>query len=231
MRYAVRMESGDRSKRLQTAGFLEKKVLGLGPDVFRLIVRKDDTYLGYLTGFFNVPGVFGPYDSEINGHVGIDCSHLVVGAWREFSGRRIPFTNVTGLRYNYPKRGFFRLISDDLYLNSDGHLYDRYDPTTHRLSGEHALKIDSAGVQPGDVILFNYEPNPKRRSWDHAGVLFADSGPDGKPNGRLDGWDLIFNAGPAEASINPLSGPEFVSAAQPTRIAVMRWNDPETNKE
>jgi|GEM_PF-5386636 len=215
MRYSASLENADGSVRL-VAPTLESfnPDLGRQENAARVVIRRDDSYLGYLTGYFNVPGVFGPYDVEIKQHLGVDCSHMAVNAWREYAGRDVPFTNVTGLRTNHVRSGYLRLVAGDLYLDSTGRLYKTYDAATRRLSDEAAVE-----AREGDLLVFEYTANPKRRQWDHVGMLFKHlhAGP------NLGAEDLLIQAGPAEPDVAALASDAFVEPNQPTRVAVLRW--------
>lgn len=210
MRYTVVAQKKDGSKRLSAPTLARyEPTSGIRDDVARIEIRADDSYLGYLTGYFNVPGVFGPYDPEIERHLGIDCSHFVVGAWREYSRKNIPFTNVTGLRTTHVQRGYLSEVTEDLWLDSTGHFYKSYDRAQRRLQEPIQIKPEK-----GDLILFNYSTDPKRRQWDHIGVFYDVSSEN----------TLVLHTGPAEPGIDPLAGPMFADPAQPTRVAILRWN-------
>lgn len=214
MRYTAIIEAADSSFRLSAPTMKNFSPGHDGDAVARVVIRRDDSYLGYLTGYFNVPGVFGPYDNEIKGHLGVDCSHMVVNAWREFSGQAVPFTNVTGLRTSHVKKGYLEEVSGDVYLDSDGSLYKTYDRETRSLSVP--MKIEA---REGDLVLFEYSANPKRRQWDHIGVVYQHR----KPGDSLGPQDLLIHSGPSEAMISPLASSAFVQPSDPTRIAVLRW--------
>jgi len=179
----------------------------------RVIVRENHSYTGYLTGYFNVPGVFGSYEAQVLQHIGVDCADLVVGARREFARKTIPFTNVTGLRTRFQSR-YLTLVAGDVWLSSNGRIYRHYDARRGVLTNE--AKIEA---QIGDVIVFNYSTDAKRPQWDHVGVLYQRA----TTSKILSGHDRLIHAGPAEAHVDRLAGEKFVVPSQPTRIAVLRW--------
>ena len=136
-----------------------------------------------------------------------------MGARREYKDKEIPFTNVTGLRTTYAER-YLRLVEGDLWLSANGKLYRRYNPRSGALTGETQVE-----ARLGDVIVFSYSTNAKRRQWDHAGVLYERA----TASRLLNGNDSLLHAGPAEAHIDRLSSEKFVLPTQPTRIAILRW--------
>lgn len=64
-----------------TPGIETAKIGGISPSVFRVSIRECDGYLGYLTTYFNVPGVFGSVPSQSNNYLGIDCVDALVAAF------------------------------------------------------------------------------------------------------------------------------------------------------
>ncbi|MBI5555785.1 MAG: hypothetical protein HY920_08055 [Elusimicrobia bacterium] len=226
MRYGVVIEYKDVSgarKRLGSPGMERYANNGISNEVCRVTVQQDVSYLGYLTGYFNVPGVFGSYPAQVDNYVGVDCADLVVGGWNKYKGKRIPYTNVTGLRYSLPTGGLMKLILSDHYYDSDGIIYAKYNDAAGAPADQKIIKIGQNGIHPGDIILFNYIPDKADRSWDHVGILYADSSENGTPNGLLDKYDLILHCGPSEPRINQFNYEGFVSLPQATRFAVVRW--------
>ncbi len=226
MRYSVAIEYKDANgtqKRLKSPSMEKYVNNGISNEVCRVTVQQDASYLGYLTGYFNVPGVFGSYPAQVDNYVGVDCADLVVGGWNKYKGKRIPYTNVTGLRYSLPAGGLMKLILSDHYYDLDGIIYAKYNNEAGAPFDQKVIKIGQNGIHPGDIILFNYIPDKADRSWDHVGILYADSSETGKPNGILDEYDLILHCGPAEPRINQFNYEGFVSLIQATRFAVVRW--------
>ncbi len=73
-------------------------------DIFQIVVRKDDSYLGYLTELINVPFILPPIHLRNFGHqtdlrVGTDCAELAIYGMRRM-GKKIPYVGPNGIR-NY----------------------------------------------------------------------------------------------------------------------------------
>jgi hypothetical protein len=136
---------------------------GLADSVFRVSIRKDDTYLGYLTEMFGQPYVWASAGLTDRSHQsehleGADCADFVVYGARRM-GKPIAYTWTGGLP------GVTKLLG----------------------AGErdaHGIYRDAAGepvpfTRAGDMILF-----PR-----HVGVLVEDRG----TNGVLDDADLMMH--------------------------------------
>lgn len=226
MRYCVAIDYKDANearKRLKSPSMERYANNGISNEVWRITVQQDTSYLGYLTGYFNVPGVFGSYPAQVDNYTGVDCADLVVGGWNKYKKKSIPYTNVTGLRYSLVANGLMKLILADHYYDFKGIIYANYARGLGRPVEQKAIKINQANVHQGDIVLFNYNSEKTDRSWDHVGVLFADSSETGEPNGILDGYDLILHCGPAEPRINQFAYEGFVSPDEVTRFAIVRW--------
>jgi len=74
---------------------------GISPRVLRVTFRSDDTLIGYMRGYFNVPDVFGSGGSgrthQTALYQGADGADVITAAVRE-AGGRIAFTSVLGFR-------------------------------------------------------------------------------------------------------------------------------------
>lgn len=221
MRYSAKVTLPDGTE-LRSPGMASYHDLGIGNDVWRITVIAEDTYLGHLSGYFNVPGVFGSYPTQVDRYVGVDCADLIVGGWNRFRGSKIPYTNVTGLRYSFVSEGRLKVVVKEQYLMGS-RIAKGWDPAKAVLREPAVIPIDAQHVHVGDVIVFNYNADLRDKSWDHVGVLYADSGPAGKPDGILDAEDLILHAGPAEAKLSALGSSSFSMTEAPTRFAVVRW--------
>ena len=57
---------------------------GLSPRVLRVSVRESEGYLGYLTSFYNVPGLFGSTLYQSRHHLGADCADILMAAWSKW---------------------------------------------------------------------------------------------------------------------------------------------------
>ncbi|MDD5492496.1 MAG: hypothetical protein PHV60_07445 [bacterium] len=228
MRYSVAIEYKDadgRKKQLESPNLNRYANNGISNEVTRITIQNDTSYLGTLTGYFNVPGVFGSYPAQVDNYTGIDCADLVVGGWNKYKKKNIPYTNVSGLRYSMVDSGLMKLIVPDHYYDSKGIIYSKYNGEDGVPYEQETIKIEQNGVRKGDVVLFNYNPDKTDKSWDHVGILFADSSDTGEPNGILDEYDLILHCGPAEPRINQFSYEGFVSLGQATRFAILRWTE------
>ncbi|TFG46470.1 MAG: hypothetical protein E4H40_07345, partial [Candidatus Brocadiia bacterium] len=65
----------------RSAGIEDSDNRGLSPKVLRVCVRESDTYMGYLTSFFNVPGVFGSVTYQSVNYIGVDCADVLMAAY------------------------------------------------------------------------------------------------------------------------------------------------------
>src|SRR5204863_2951015 len=61
-----------------------------------IVVRRDDTYAGYLTELVGTPFVFWPTGREVDERLGADCVALVIYGRRRL-GRRVPYVSPRGL--------------------------------------------------------------------------------------------------------------------------------------
>jgi hypothetical protein len=62
-----------------------------------IVVRRDDSYAGYLTEMIGAPFVLWPAADEVDGRRGADCVALVVYGQRRL-GRQVPYVSPTGLK-------------------------------------------------------------------------------------------------------------------------------------
>lgn len=76
MRYKV--EVSYDSQKLASPGVESIKHYGISEKVHLVNFRTDDTYLGWLTSYFNVPGIFGSTERQVESYIGIDCADLVL---------------------------------------------------------------------------------------------------------------------------------------------------------
>lgn len=196
MRFAATITIGQET--LRTTGKEATDYLGVRASVYTLVVREDNSLVGWATSYFNVPGIYGSAPRQVDRHLGVDCADLIVGALRRWRRRREPYTNVNGL----VKR--FRKLSGVVYLTKSGKIFH----------DEALTRRAQIRVKRGDIVAFDYPGTPKKR-WDHVGIVYRTR------NGMLAGADLILHAGPAEAQITPLTSDGFVGDSA-TRIIVLR---------
>lgn len=136
---------------------------GLSDQVHRVTLRRDDTYVGYLTEMFGQPYIWASAGISDKSHQserleGSDCADFVVYGQRRM-GRNIPYTWSGGLGPYTRLLGKGNLASDGIYRNAEG----------------GALAFPAIG----DLILF-----PR-----HVGVLVADRG----TIGVLDEQDIMMH--------------------------------------
>lgn len=137
---------------------------GLADDVFRVSVRRDDSYLGYLTEMFGQPYIWASAGATDATHEserleGADCADFVVYGERRL-GHRIAYTYTGGL----PQ------VTKLLAAGTRG------DDGVYRDAHGHPLPFGA----PGDIVLF-----PR-----HVGVLVEDRG----TPGVLDDQDVMMHA-------------------------------------
>ena len=162
------VKMGERRKR--TVGLQENNERNLSPKVFRLTIRKNDGYIGHLTGFFNVPGLFGSNPYQSNNYIGVDCADVLVAARRQWINRvDAKDYNVAMLVSAWPRVAKFQLNRG---APSDG-----------------KTVTWGKSIKPGDIIAVKYEG---RSRYQHIGALYEDS----NENGILDGADTVIHAGP-----------------------------------
>jgi len=141
---------------------------GLAPQVMRISVRSGEGYVGWLTSFFNVPGLFGSVVKQSSGYVGVDCADVLVAAYHRWKGRP--------LSKNYNVAMLVELWPRVLELDVEG--------------GEPAEPVTwGEQLRPGDILAVRY---PGRAQYQHIGALYQDADGDG----LLGGADLVLHAGP-----------------------------------
>ena len=203
LRYKAEVEVDGQT--LATAGAEAVDTFGLLPSVHRVSIRKDDSFLGFLSSYLLVPEVFGSAGGGKNHQTerftGADCADVMVGAMRR-KGAKLAYTNVAGLP------SYAKTIAAAIEIDDNGM------PTT-----------EIAGVQAGDLIRIDYGGSLRGhtpRAFDHVAAIWEDrSDPDGPnkggPDGKLDGFDLVIHMGHPRLKIEPLSG------QAPATIDVLRW--------
>lgn len=163
----IQAEVDDGEKRLSSPGLKNNDHRGLSPDVFRISIRDGDGYIGYLTSFFNVPGLFGSVTYQSTNYIGVDCADAVMAAYSRWKNKPLQKNyNVTAVVHDFPvlyKLSFSNGIpSEKVYWNRD--------------------------IKEGDFIAVKSYGN----QYFHIGALYKDS----NQNGYLDGDDIVLHAGP-----------------------------------
>ena len=153
----------------RTPGIEDSDERGLSPKVFRISIRDGKGFTGYLTSFFNVPGLFGSIPYQSSNYIGADCADVLMAAYRKWKGKKSRKDyNVAMLVGKFPKVDEFDLA--------------RGMPDKQVKWGKK--------IRAGDFIAVRYEG---RRQYQHIGALFSDA----NKNGVLDGSDLVIHAGPS----------------------------------
>jgi len=164
---------------------------GIGPDVTRITVRRDDSYLGHLTELFGTPYIFGSSGQgkrhQTDLLIGSDCADLAVYGLRRL-GRNVPYVSTWTLDQHAKQVALASRSSQGIANDGAG----------------SPIAIGSNGVVPGDLLLF-----PGTR---HVGVLYEDRA----PLGVLDDGDLLLHTCWARPIVEPLSATHC--ASYPIRI-------------
>ncbi len=209
MRYQVEVRFDDLDgATLASPGIDAVDTYGIEASVHRVSIRRDDTYLGWLTSYFLVPEVFGSAgpgeNHQTERYVGVDCADVLIGALHAQGHEEVPYGSVSALdRHATP-------VAGPAELDEDG----------------KAVDADITGVLPGDIIRIDYTgawAGSTPRTWDHVAVFYEDrsdpEGPlEGRADGRLDGFDLVVHLGHPRLTIEPLG------RQCPMRIDVLRWD-------
>ena len=137
---------------------------GVIDKVVRVSLRRDDTYIGYLTEMYGQPYIWASAGWSDRMHQterleGADCADFVVYGARRM-GKHIRYTFTGGLSRYTTNLGSARPDQDGVYMDASG----------------HPMQFPAVG----DLVLF---PG-------HVGVLTADRG----EIGVLDGEDLMMHA-------------------------------------
>jgi hypothetical protein len=154
---------------------------GLSPQVFRVSIRDGEGYLGYLTSFFNVPGLFGSVTYQSENYIGVDCADVLVAACAKWRNRP--------MRKNY---NVAMVVSE----------WPRIKEFDLREGAGSEQVFWGADIQRGDFIAVRYRGG---RQYQHIGALHSDA----NANGILDGGDLVIHAGPEPLRYSYLSGGNF----------------------
>jgi hypothetical protein len=165
----------------RSAGIEDSDEKGLSPQVFRVSIREGDGYLGYLTSFFNVPGLFGSVTYQSENYIGVDCADVLVAACAKWKNRPMRKNyNVAMVVSEWPRIKEFDL---------------REGAGSEQVSwGRH--------IRPGDFIAVRYRGG---RQYQHIGALYSDA----NANDILDADDLVIHAGPEPLHYSYLSGGNF----------------------
>jgi len=172
----IQAEVEKDKKVIKTPGIEDSDHRGLSPKVFRVSIRKNDEFLGYLTSFYNVPGLFGSVPYQSNNYIGADCADVLMAAyykWRKKSSKKD--YNVAMLVRKFPHVTEFDLRG-----------------------GIPVRKINwGRNIREGDLIAVRYKNS---RQYQHIGALYKDA----NKNGILDEQDTVLHAGPHPLHLSTL---------------------------
>lgn len=174
----VTLENG---KVVKSSGIHNIGRKGLSPKVLRVSYMLDKSYIGYLTTFFNVPGIFGSMPYQSRNYIGVDCADVLVAT-----------SKVMNKAKNEKNYNVVMLV-------------DKFKTKvkTQILKGTPSKKLTwGKAFKQGDFIAVKYRPKGR---YAHIGMLYADE----NKNGILDKEDSIINAGPNALHLTPLSQGAF----------------------
>ncbi len=201
MRYKVALSWADGAS-VATPGAEANGRGGIGAAVQRVSFRRDDSYLGHLSTYFNVPNVFasagrGP-GHQTDRYQGADCADVLIGAAR-VAGASVDYTAVSGLtRFAAP-------VTPVLSMDTTGVRY-----AGGKRAGEPAELEFGRDVLPGDLVLIDYQSfDGTGRRWDHVGALGADRGTAGKLDPADTLWHMASYWGLSEMPLHR-EGPAYI---------------------
>ena len=173
--FQVEIEKGGAIQR--SPGIDEGDARGLSPNVFRMSIRDGDGYLGFVTSYLNVPGLFGSTPYQSGNYVGVDCADVLMAAFSRSRGQA-------------PQRDY-----NVAMLVKELSTVARFALAGGRPDAAVAF---GSQVRPGDLIATRYAG---QRQFQHVGALYSDANADG----RLDEGDLVLHAGPDSLHVSRLS--------------------------
>ncbi len=186
----------DSGATVSTPGLEARDVGGLSPSVMRVVVRKDDSYLGYLTELNGSPFIFGSAGpdgrNQTDRLLGADCADLAVYGRRRL-GAGAQYTSTYHFDEQAPELA--RAVALD-----GGKATDRKG---------RAISFGPHGVKAGDVLHF-----PGSR---HVAVLWEDR----PPLGVLDASDLMFHTCWGPPTVEAIG--DAPCASLPWRV--LRWRE------
>jgi hypothetical protein len=189
MRMKATLVVGTQSS--STAGAEDAPKGMISDRVFRYTFRRDDSFLGWLTTFFNVPYLFGSAGkgsrNQAERYLGADCADVLVAALRRAGARSLEYSSVGEMVAKMRKVGVPVEIEP-----CEGEKKACPQPEPRLRFGQDVI--------PGDLLALDYigaEELP--RNWDHIVAVVEDRGHgDGPPDGLLGPEDLVADTGSAE---------------------------------
>lgn len=186
----------------QSEGFAESSPLHLKYRyrIIQVIVREDDSYLGYLTELFGTPFVIGPRMTdqgvhETDARMGSDCAAFAIYGKRR-QGYQVPYCGPLGI---------YRYLSaiEDVPLNPIP-----FEQTEVYVTPEDRLiRTGTAGLQAGDIVHFG----------EQVSVFYSDVG----IKGVFDKDDLLLQCYGSRPTITTVKDSGFYHL--PVRI--YKWRD------
>ena len=168
-------------KVVKTKGIKNVERKGLSPKVFRVSYLLDKSYVGYLTTFFNVPGIFGSMPYQSRNYIGVDCADVLVAT-----------TKVMNHQKNTKNYNVMMLV-DKLKVKEKFKI----------VNGKPNKKLKwGKDFNMGDFIAVKYSKNGR---YAHIGMLYGDE----NNNSILDENDSIINAGPNALHLTTLTSGAF----------------------
>ena len=168
-------------KVLRSKGIKNVERKGLSPKVFRVSYMQDESYIGYLTTFFNVPGIFGSMPYQSRNYIGVDCADVLIASSKVMNKAK------NEKNYNVV------MLVDKFKTKVKTQIVEGTPSKTLTWGKE---------FQRGDFIAVKYRPNGR---YAHIGMLYGDE----NNNGVLDKEDSIINAGPNALHLTLLSKGAF----------------------
>ena len=157
----------NNGKKVHSRGLKDMTYRGLSTKVLRVSYMESNDYIGYLTSFFNVPGIFGSISYQSKNYIGVDCADVLMATSAVMNKKKLKDYNVAMLV---------------------GKL--KTEATVSIVNGTPAKKLKwGEDFQRGDFVAVKYSPKGR---FAHIGMLYEDA----NNNGILDREDLIINAGP-----------------------------------
>ena len=171
----------ENGKVVKSKGIRNVERKGLSPKVFRVSYMLDTSYIGYLTTFFNVPGIFGSMPYQSRNYIGVDCADVLVATSKV-------------MNHEKNEKNYNVMMFVDMLKTKQKFMIINGKPN-RKLRWKKAFK-------KGDFIAVKYSENGR---YAHIGMLFSDE----NSNGILDENDTIINAGPNALHVTTLKSGAF----------------------
>jgi len=158
----------DNGKIIKSKGMKNIGRKGLSPKVLRVSYMADKSYIGYLTSFYNVPGIFGSMPYQSRNYIGVDCADVLIAT-----------SKIMNKQKNEKNYNVVMLVDK---------FKTKIKVTISNGTPKRKLKWGK-DFNRGDFIAVKYRENGR---YAHIGMLYKDV----NKNTILDKEDLIINAGP-----------------------------------